>query len=668
MFTDRWGGMRLYWGARRRAKAIQTILDLSDDQRKRLERDGISCDLIPKPRGYGIRRKNIALPSIPTTESEWAEIYGDLELSTQDKMAHIRIVSQQKEEVNNQNKQIERVNKEADKKDKDYDERQELAEKNAPEVIIELDRSAKEHVVRAKSDIDYQRHEASGGSATEIAKDFLQSKSHHLLAQDFETMFNLPGTEAREAGDSSFGDAIDKAMRAYYIIGLSERKSEMERLMGTDGFRKLIESMVDTKAVIEPEDMDNTHVFMHNEGGGYEQVETRVLTEGEIDSHDIQKGNDGKDWIVFRMSDGTVLVTEKSDKVKIDDTYEKVIKDWIGKPNEWAEEGKRDAEDVKAESDHRGELTKQGNLWTKREILDERLEVRQIVRNFVGGVDAEVAEEIAFRMFKTLGIAASFGTERYKDDDGKPDISQEGFPESDDLVKLMNTKEWQLKMDSTNSPCGAKALRGKLDRIAVDFISFQSSKIDLMDESGNVVKDDDGEAVQVARSFKEQWWGYNLNESRNLGQINWRELQPDVMRIWRLRTFIGAREGGFLDRWKTVAWGQDKLFSTEFFEGFNQMTAILFGNPVVFTNGFLGDKRKINGKVVDPDTEEGKDAIKEWVKSEIKNIKETWWDAIAREHENQWLQRSSGAIKGYGSHYDEEVIEREFMKKAGFFD
>lgn len=554
IFQDKYGPMRTYWSMKSRASALEFGANLTEEQKKELEEKGIIFwQIIPAPP----REPELkTIDEIEINEETLKEIYGEEwdSLPPMERFNLRRDLYLRNLEIRERNKTIEAKNDQAEKRRKRYKKELEKAEKNRWPVINELKDRAAEFASRQKMDYHFSQIDKAGGDLGEIAKEFFRPRSYHVLTKDYDIIFNAPGTNEEGREGTGFGDAIDMALRAYYIIGLCEKKEELQELKNSPG------------------------------------------------------------W--------SILFTSQEQETE-----------WVGNIDQWESTSQRSLDTFAEENEARGKLTKKGNLWARKESLGERKRIREAVRDFVGGPDAEAAEEIAFRLFDGWGMSAMVGTEVERDSSGKIiAIQQEGFPTSNDLIKVADTRDWQEKQRLAKHPGGPKLSVGQIDRMVVDFLRFH--------------KNPEGTAT-----LYEDWWGLGASEAKKLGQLGWQDMTPNLLRDLWLRFFFAGREGGLFALWKTIYHDPKMLGKIEFWEGLTKTINVLFSDTVVM-NG------RIRGL--------SKEQLKARQNAEKIRIKQTIWAIIHRSgaRENTWLT-SKRVIDGFSTYSGEGAI-RVLMKEAGY--
>jgi hypothetical protein len=88
-----------------------------------------------------------------------------------------------------------------------------------------------------------EAYQSAGGAVDQWGKTFLQPMPDQPQPKDFRIIFSGPsleGVELRELRD--FGIVLDKVIRAYTVIALSERPGELIEIMGTPGFKEIFAS------------------------------------------------------------------------------------------------------------------------------------------------------------------------------------------------------------------------------------------------------------------------------------------------------------------------------------------------------------------------------------------------------------------------------------------
>ena len=156
----------------------------------------------------------------------------------------------------------------------------------------------------------------------------------------------------------------------------------------------------------------------------------------------------------------------------------KIFKEWFGDPSKWVEYGKRKLDeeddkknDVKIEEGkgNRGKLTKHGNIF-RGETAQNIQEIRNGVVEFLGGGDAaKLAEKLAWRKFRVLGLASQYGNELYLNEKGVLQwMTEMGGDVSDDLVKVINPQAYQYTYARKFRGGGPAGSLGKIKPFAVD--------------------------------------------------------------------------------------------------------------------------------------------------------------------------------------------------------
>jgi hypothetical protein len=527
MYVDRYSQLGMYWQLINKATSIELGLEKNKNVLKYLgfEEIGVNSHrMLPELTGY--------------QEMEIPEDADD----------------KQVKRIENWNKII------AEQKTKNKELLQ-LAESQRESLAKELRSESAYLASQAKFFREFDQYESTGGSVDEIAKGFLVPTSLHVQSWDLATVFRAgPKLKLRNGEAASqfkersearhWGDDVDKAMRAYYIIGLCERPKELKALKETPGWKLLFPTLEEERMWL-----------------GDINRWTEVKRTEEMYSNEFEDGKRGS----FKFS------KEQRDVLGIGDEF--------------------------------SSLTKFGNKWAHKENTKERNELRAVVTAMVGGNKS--AEEFAYRFFRLSGMAAKFGGETYWDGSKKTWVyAVEGFPAgSDDLTKMTVTREHQLKDSMSGHPIGPHRTRGKLEKVVDDFFTFATpiKDIAIMDNRSERIK-------KAKRTIKELWWGYSDEKAHKLSEIDWESYPPEIWRDHKLRIFFGGRSSnsakglGFYQKWTKVGWDPRDLMQTEFWEQVNKDLNVLVGDTFV-ANGNL---KRYDGKkdVLKSEVEETKKRIK----------------------------------------------------------
>ena len=229
----------------------------------------------------------------------------------------------------------------------------------------------------------------------------------------------------------------------------------------------------------------------------------------------------------------------------------RIFKEWFGNPSGWVEYGKRKLDeendkknDVKIEEGKgdRGKLTKHGNIF-RGETSQNIQEIRSGVVEFLGGGDAaKLAEKLAWRKFRVLGLASQYGNEPYVvDDKGKWQwMTEMGGDVSDDMVKVINPQAYQLTYARKFRGGGPAGSLGKIKPFAVDV--FRGVVF------GKGYKLPDGSIIDRDISLRELMWKKGLR----LGDIDYGALSERPLIRPYLSVFMAGKGkelgGGAFDK------------------------------------------------------------------------------------------------------------------------
>ncbi len=440
------------------------------------------------------------------------------------------------------------------------------------------------YVAMSKFNAVYGRYEANGGSIDQVANNFTIPIAYHLQARDLNAIFNagptvvvdssvnkLPENLRNSEEITPFGANVDRALRAYFVISLCEKTKDFLDLMGMPGW-SLLSSGIELEI---RENLDGPITVVDNLGN----------LQGEVRSGESVKwiktiDGFGRKSYEVELKDGSKgLISELSVSKVIDENF------LYGNPRAWRN-GRRESKSLAQEKDYRGVLTKYGNIFAHAETEEERKEVRTAVLKYIANGD-KLAEEVAFRMFRLFGMAAHGSYEKYSDG-----LDQEGFPTTDDMVKIMQTKIWQEKQTKGGHNCGPDATKGEFERFAVDFLRYTAVDTDKLGDGFGTVA-----TGTKTRSFFELWWGYFADEigqtekAHRLGELPWEKMPPHMFRDWMLRIFYaGKKDGGMLSNFTSQTWSGELLLTEDFYEGFNKALNIMV-QPAIMLNGkFRGSK------------------------------------------------------------------------------
>lgn len=443
-------------------------------------------------------------------------------------------------------------------------------------LIRELTNEAGLLVTRFKFASLFRTYEQNAGSVEKVAELFLYPAMYHPQAEDFKALFNADASLYIDP-TKDLPEKLERREGGLYFIN---EQSEAVRLKEADKLGDNIDLAMRVYFVVG-------------------------LTENPQAIREL-KGKPG--WKIL-------FPTEEDEKRLLGD-----IDQWyagVGSKDGKIQKTKAHTKAYKTHK-HRGLLSRFGNIYARAEDAATMQELRATVRELAG----EEAEEIAFRSMRMFGVAANMGSEYYWDPDKKNwKIEQEGFPQSDDMVRIMNTREWHLKNDAAGHPCGPKSTRGKYERLATDFFSFTTV-----------------DTPKGKRSLKEMWWGYTDEPAKKLGELPWDELPKDVLGKWFLRVFHAARKGGFFDKITNISWDPRTAGNPETWEQIKKDTNILISDAVV-ANGWL------KGKEGWFDTEATR-----WKIVFRQNVVSIFDDPEGR-RQNMWILRNGGAgVEGEPGH------------------
>jgi len=272
---------------------------------------------------------------------------------------------------------------------------------------------------------------------------------------------------------------------------------------------------------------------------------------------------------------------------KTDEEIENVLGEW----ETWSQTNR---EEETYKSEHRGLLTKHGNIFAREETEDEFKSVHEAIANFVGD---RGAQETARYMMEATGEAAELGLETFwkKKVVGSGRATQTinelvvvmaGYPNTSDLVKIYHPNEWQHKKTKNKAVAGTPNTRGKFGRLAVSGFKFMSFE----PENLKVGSEDE----YKKRSVYEAMWGYGkegtavYEKPYRLGEIPWKDIPRYEYRDWMLRVFYAGREKGMFDLMRTEDHDLSAMMSPAFWRGLNETMGVLVGEPLVTGGVYRG--------------------------------------------------------------------------------
>jgi len=298
-----------------------------------------------------------------------------------------------------------------------------------------------------------------------MVKLFYQRAPHlsNLMHQKIFTMPDIGMIDKEHLENQEFGKRINLAMRLLYVVGNCETREKMEKLMKRSGYKKLSEAL-------------------------------------------------GQDKMLKLVGDIGRWTTKKDrNKKTVDDETKNGV---------------------------RGDLTARGNVFAADfpRGVDDETKVIMVIEKVVGDPDAV---RVAHRIFKLWGLADRFGVETYgklptaeeiiaqleavqsgkqtyeqwreKADSWSDLLSIPGEPVASDLGKLFWPQYWRLKDILKDRPAGPIYTYDKTERLCLSLPELVKIEI----------------ALKVPRSLDEVWWGYEDEDAKDLGEIEWLAIKPD---------------------------------------------------------------------------------------------------------------------------------------------
>lgn len=374
------------------------------------------------------------------------------------------------------------------------------------------------------------------------------------------------------------GDQRDKAMRLYYLVGMSETREKMEdHLNSTFNLEEILDYKKDEKGdLIDPATLDRVIDLAKLEDEAkraYQQKHSKqVVGLGisglEKDKKDMtpeEKFQFAAQFLIGRglkFENGKWTLGEWLDRDTRDPTKRKDAKEKIKRGEK--------AADYERHQDLRGYLTAFGNPY----IEDSRDKLYVLMERFSKIVGNEMAVTEAGRYFWTRGMRDELGMEVYSfrqndkgewvpnlpsgedlltyynthnfeewqnycSGDGDNAIEKRykipGEPVGSDLSKLFHTKMWRLKEMMKDRSAGPYLTYDKIERLTQSMFSLCRIKVETGENDG------DGKPVTEYRSIREAWLGFKpdgkdpkerAEPALDLGYIDWEQssMPEDVAR------------------------------------------------------------------------------------------------------------------------------------------
>jgi len=374
-------------------------------------------------------------------------------------------------------------------------------------------------------------------------------------AEALNLFFNLKDvqrakTETAGGGEvKTFGDKVDMAMRLYYIVALSEKREQLEKLRKTPGWRMIFPNST-------PDQPSDEELLWVGSVVNWKDGLRRIGDKAE----NPKEGND---------------LVEELDKGH--------RKGFVAKGNIFAHAGYQLYEQKRLDEKGKPEYVKVPETGAEQETY-----VRKKVIEFLGGDrSAEAAEEVAFRLFKLWGVAAEMGFEVYenpkypKGASSSYKLEYEMGPATDDFAKI--TRPWmyqwkqifekegaseELDTSTIRRDAGPLGTWGRYDRFYVSIFRRLGYDIKIPEypEEIEIEKKGKGERwggeVQK-RSLVELWWGYSeekknikrfeedkggkdvilpSEKAHRLGEIDWDKFGRGIINYSYLGAFMAGRE------------------------------------------------------------------------------------------------------------------------------
>ena len=346
----------------------------------------------------------------------------------------------------------------------------------------------------------YDEHKADLDGMVKL---FYQRAPHltNLMHQKIFTMPDIAMIDKEKPDNQEFGKRINLAMRLLYIVGNCETREQMERLMTTSGYRRLVQQLgEETVSRL----VGNVGKWLSKSERGSEGIQSPVEAENERAKKNnvLIRGELTAYGNVFANGSPPYAVDNETMVIKV---IEKIV-------------GDPDAVRVA----HRifklwGYADKFGvEVYGKLPSADEIIRLQEDVQ--AGRKTYEEWRVQADEWGKLFNIP--------------------GEPVASDMGKLFWTHYWRLKEILKDRPSGPIYTVDKVERLCLSLPEL----VALKTKNGH-------------RSLDEVWWGSEDEEAKDLGEIDWLAIKTDEQ-IEAALEYIDAKE----ERAGYGAWGLFTLF------------------------------------------------------------------------------------------------------------